>query len=36
MPLGEGRLRKFVEVAWRLQKGDLFWTPPLRAEDLGY
>jgi GNAT superfamily N-acetyltransferase len=35
IPLGDGRLRDFVEVPWRLYKGDPFWTPPLRAEYLG-
>jgi len=35
IPLGDGRLREFVEVPWRLYKGDPFWTPPLRAEYLG-
>ncbi len=35
IPLGDGRLREFVEVPWRLYKGDPFWTPPLRADYLG-
>lgn len=35
IPLGDKRLRDFVEVPWRLYKGDPFWTPPLRAEYLG-
>jgi GNAT superfamily N-acetyltransferase len=35
IPLGDHRLREFVEVPWRLYKGDPFWTPPLRAEYLG-
>jgi GNAT superfamily N-acetyltransferase len=35
LPLGDPRLRDFVEVPWRLYKGDPFWTPPLRAEYLG-
>lgn len=35
IPLGDPRLRDFVEVPWRLYKGDPFWTPPLRAEYLG-
>lgn len=33
--LGDPRLREFVEVPWRLHRGDPFWTPPLRAEYLG-
>lgn len=35
IPLGDARLREFVEVPWRLYRGDPFWTPPLRAEYLG-
>jgi len=35
LPLGDPRLRDFVEVPWRLYSGDPFWTPPLRAEYLG-
>lgn len=35
IPLGDGRLRDFVEVPWRLYRGDPFWTPPLRADYLG-
>lgn len=35
LPLGDARLRDFVEVPWRLHKRDPFWTPPLRAEYLG-
>ena len=35
IPLGDKRLREFVEVPWRLYNGDPFWTPPLRAEYLG-
>ncbi len=35
LPLGDPRLRDFVEVPWRLYKGDPFWTPPLNAEYLG-
>jgi hypothetical protein len=35
IPLGDSRLRQFVEVPWRLYKGDPFWTPPLRDEYLG-
>jgi GNAT superfamily N-acetyltransferase len=35
IPLGDGRLRDFVEVPWRLYRGDPHWTPPLRADYLG-
>lgn len=35
IPLGDGRLRDFVEVPWHLYRGDPNWTPPLRAEYLG-
>ena len=35
IPLGDRRLREFVEVPWRLYRGDPFWTPPLRADYLG-
>ncbi len=35
IPLGDDRLREFVELPWRLYKGDPFWTPPLRSEYLG-
>jgi len=35
IPLGDGRLRDFVEVPWRLYRGDPSWTPPLRADYLG-
>jgi GNAT superfamily N-acetyltransferase len=35
IPLGDGRLREFVEVPWRLHKGNPLWTPPLRGEYLG-
>ncbi len=35
IPLGDVRLRDFVEVPWRLHRGDANWTPPLRAEYLG-
>lgn len=35
IPLGDPRLRDFVEVPWRLYRGDPNWTPPLRAEYLG-
>jgi GNAT superfamily N-acetyltransferase len=33
--LGERALEDFVEVPWRLFRGDPCWTPPLRAELLG-
>jgi len=35
IPLGDDRLQEFVEVPWRLYRGDPFWTPPLRGEYLG-
>ncbi len=35
IPLGDGRLHDFVEVPWRLYRGDPCWTPPLRADYLG-
>jgi len=35
IPLGDRRLGAFVEVPWRLFRGDPYWTPPLRAELLG-
>ncbi len=35
IPLGDRRLKSFVEVPWRLHRGDPNWTPPLRAELLG-
>ncbi len=35
IPLGDPRLREFVEVPWRLYRGDPHWTPPLRADLLG-
>lgn len=35
IPLGDGGLRDFVEVPWRLYRGDPCWTPPLRADYLG-
>ena len=35
IPLGDSRLKKFVEVPWRLYKNDPLWTPPLRADYLG-
>ena len=33
--LGDRRLGEFVDVPWRLFRGDPLWTPPLRAELLG-
>jgi GNAT superfamily N-acetyltransferase len=33
--LGERGLEDFVEVPWKLFRGDPYWTPPLRAELLG-
>lgn len=35
IPLGDRRLRRFVDVPWSLFRGDPRWTPPLRAELLG-
>jgi len=35
IPLGDSRLRTFVDVPWALFRGDPHWTPPLRAELLG-
>jgi len=35
IPLSDRRLRDFVEVPWRLHRGDPCWTPPLRADYLG-
>jgi len=35
LPLGDPRLRDFVEMPWRLFRGDPHWIPPLRAEFLG-
>ena len=35
IPLGDKRLRAFVDVPWSLFQGDPHWTPPLRAELLG-
>ncbi len=35
IPLGDRRLRAFVDVPWSLFRGDPHWTPPLRAEMLG-
>jgi GNAT superfamily N-acetyltransferase len=33
--LGSPRLKQFVDVPWRLMRGDPYWTPPLRADLLG-
>jgi len=33
--LGDPRIREFVELPWRLYRGDPNWTPPLRADLLG-
>jgi GNAT superfamily N-acetyltransferase len=33
--LGERGIEEFVEVPWKLFRGDPCWTPPLRAELLG-
>lgn len=33
--LGSPRLREFVRVAWKLHRGDPYWTPPLDADLLG-
>ncbi len=35
IPLGDTRLRDFVEVPWRVHRGDPCWTPPLKADYLG-
>lgn len=35
IPLGDPRLRHFVDLPWRLYRGDPNWTPPLRADLLG-
>ncbi len=35
IPLGDPRLKLFVQVPWVLHRGDPCWTPPLRAELLG-
>ena len=29
------RLRRFVELPWKLYRGDPCWTPPLRGDLLG-
>jgi GNAT superfamily N-acetyltransferase len=35
LPLGDRRLRQFVQVPWKINYGDPNWTPPLRADMLG-
>lgn len=35
IPLGDSRLRDFVQLPWRLYRGDPCWTPPLTADYLG-
>ncbi len=35
IPLGDRRLRHFVDLPWRIYRGDPNWTPPLRADLLG-
>lgn len=35
IPLGDGRLREFVDLPWKLHRGDPCWTPPLRGDLLG-
>jgi GNAT superfamily N-acetyltransferase len=35
IPLGSRRISAFVDVPWRLYRGDPHWTPPLRADLLG-
>lgn len=35
IPLGDPRLHDFVEVPWRVHRGDPCWTPPLKADYLG-
>lgn len=35
IPLGDPRLRLFVEVPWQIYRGDPCWVPPLRADLLG-
>jgi GNAT superfamily N-acetyltransferase len=35
IPLGEPRLKDFVDLPWKLHRGDACWTPPLRADYLG-
>lgn len=35
IPLGDPRLKEFVELPWRLYRNDPCWTPPLRGDLLG-
>ena len=35
IPLGDRRLRAFVQVPWELYRNDPCWTPPLNADYLG-
>ncbi len=35
LPLGDRRLRRFVELPWKLHRGDPCWIPPLKGELLG-
>jgi len=35
IPLGDPRLREFVEAPWHIYRGDPYWTPPLKADLLG-
>ena len=35
IPLGDKRLRTFVDVPWVIHRHDRHWTPPLRGELLG-
>jgi len=35
IPLGDSRLKAFVELPWRLYRNDPCWTPPLRGDLLG-
>ena len=35
IPLGDARLKDFVDMPWHLYKNDPCWTPPLKADLLG-
>jgi GNAT superfamily N-acetyltransferase len=35
LPLGDKRLRLFVNAPWQIHRNDPNWTPPLRADLLG-
>ncbi|MCK4571719.1 hypothetical protein KAT89_02195, partial [candidate division WOR-3 bacterium] len=35
IPLGNPRLKYFVNFPWQLFRGDPYWTPPLNGELLG-